>query len=213
MAKRNQASRYRRLQGRADHRNPYRARTERPQGSDDPDARKRQGDARRARARGWRDRRNQGQGRRQGQPGRAACDLRRGRAGDGGGRRPVLRRRRDPGADAQAPRPRPPRSPPPIPAARRISRPTSSSSAPVPAAIPPPSAPPISGRMSCWSTPRQTLGGVCLNVGCIPSKALLHVAKIIDEAAAMARAWRRLRRAGVRSRRPFAAGRTGSSSA
>jgi len=31
-----------------------------------------------------------------------------------------------------------------------------------------------------------TLGGVCLNVGCIPSKALLHVAKTIDEAAAMA---------------------------
>ena len=30
------------------------------------------------------------------------------------------------------------------------------------------------------------LGGVCLNVGCIPSKALLHVAKVIDEAAAMA---------------------------
>lgn len=28
-----------------------------------------------------------------------------------------------------------------------------------------------------------TLGGVCLNVGCIPSKALLHVAKIVDEAA------------------------------
>ncbi len=27
-----------------------------------------------------------------------------------------------------------------------------------------------------------TLGGVCLNVGCIPSKALLHAAKIIDEA-------------------------------
>ncbi len=27
-----------------------------------------------------------------------------------------------------------------------------------------------------------TLGGVCLNVGCIPSKALLHVAKIITEA-------------------------------
>jgi dihydrolipoamide dehydrogenase len=26
-----------------------------------------------------------------------------------------------------------------------------------------------------------TLGGVCLNVGCIPSKALLHVAKVIDE--------------------------------
>ena len=28
----------------------------------------------------------------------------------------------------------------------------------------------------------STLGGVCLNVGCIPSKALLHAAKVIDEA-------------------------------
>jgi dihydrolipoamide dehydrogenase len=32
----------------------------------------------------------------------------------------------------------------------------------------------------------QSLGGVCLNVGCIPSKALLHAAKVIDEASAMA---------------------------
>lgn len=31
----------------------------------------------------------------------------------------------------------------------------------------------------------STLGGVCLNVGCIPSKALLHVAAVIDEAASM----------------------------
>ncbi len=31
-----------------------------------------------------------------------------------------------------------------------------------------------------------TLGGVCLNVGCIPSKALLHCAKVIDEAEASA---------------------------
>jgi dihydrolipoamide dehydrogenase len=30
-----------------------------------------------------------------------------------------------------------------------------------------------------------TLGGVCLNIGCIPSKALLHVAKLIDDAADM----------------------------
>ena len=30
------------------------------------------------------------------------------------------------------------------------------------------------------------LGGVCLNVGCIPSKALLHAAKVIDEAAEFA---------------------------
>ena len=36
-----------------------------------------------------------------------------------------------------------------------------------------------------------TLGGVCLNVGCIPSKALLHVAAVIDEA-------RHLEAAGVR---------------
>lgn len=33
---------------------------------------------------------------------------------------------------------------------------------------------------------RKTLGGVCLNVGCIPSKALLHVAKVIDDAKDMA---------------------------
>ncbi|MDX1496499.1 MAG: dihydrolipoyl dehydrogenase [Salinisphaeraceae bacterium] len=32
----------------------------------------------------------------------------------------------------------------------------------------------------------SSLGGVCLNVGCIPSKALLHTAHIIDEAEAMA---------------------------
>ena len=29
----------------------------------------------------------------------------------------------------------------------------------------------------------SALGGVCLNVGCIPSKALLHAARVIDEAA------------------------------
>ena len=28
----------------------------------------------------------------------------------------------------------------------------------------------------------STLGGVCLNVGCIPSKALLHTAKVISDA-------------------------------
>jgi dihydrolipoamide dehydrogenase len=30
-----------------------------------------------------------------------------------------------------------------------------------------------------------TLGGVCLNVGCIPSKALLHAARVIEEASSM----------------------------
>ena len=33
-----------------------------------------------------------------------------------------------------------------------------------------------------------TLGGVCLNVGCIPSKALLHIAKVITEAQDAGRA-------------------------
>ncbi|OGT32357.1 MAG: dihydrolipoyl dehydrogenase [Gammaproteobacteria bacterium RIFCSPHIGHO2_02_FULL_39_13] len=32
----------------------------------------------------------------------------------------------------------------------------------------------------------DVIGGVCLNVGCIPSKALLHVAKVIDDAADVA---------------------------
>lgn len=31
----------------------------------------------------------------------------------------------------------------------------------------------------------STLGGVCLNVGCIPSKALLHVAQVLDETKEM----------------------------
>ena len=30
-----------------------------------------------------------------------------------------------------------------------------------------------------------TLGGVCLNRGCIPSKALLHVSKVLEEAASL----------------------------
>ena len=33
--------------------------------------------------------------------------------------------------------------------------------------------------------PRATLGGVCLNEGCIPSKALLHAAEVIKEASHM----------------------------
>src|SRR5437899_171482 len=32
----------------------------------------------------------------------------------------------------------------------------------------------------------ESIGGVCLNVGCIPSKALLHIAKVIREAHEMA---------------------------
>jgi pyruvate/2-oxoglutarate dehydrogenase complex dihydrolipoamide dehydrogenase (E3) component len=35
---------------------------------------------------------------------------------------------------------------------------------------------------------RATYGGTCLNIGCIPSKALLHVANLIDESR-HAKAW------------------------
>ena len=32
-----------------------------------------------------------------------------------------------------------------------------------------------------------TLGGVCLNRGCIPSKALLHISKVMDEAHSLSK--------------------------
>lgn len=38
------------------------------------------------------------------------------------------------------------------------------------------------GRKTVLIERYPTLGGVCLNVGCIPSKALLHAAKVMDEA-------------------------------
>ena len=37
-----------------------------------------------------------------------------------------------------------------------------------------------------WSSATSALGGVCLNVGCIPSKALLHAARVIAETEEMA---------------------------
>ena len=42
------------------------------------------------------------------------------------------------------------------------------------------------GRRVVLVEPYANLGGVCLNVGCIPSKALLHAARVIDEAAEFA---------------------------
>ena len=42
------------------------------------------------------------------------------------------------------------------------------------------------GKNTVLIEPYPTLGGVCLNVGCIPSKALLHVARVISEARAAA---------------------------
>lgn len=41
------------------------------------------------------------------------------------------------------------------------------------------------GRRVVLVDPRENLGGVCLNEGCIPSKALLHAAEAIREASAM----------------------------
>ena len=38
------------------------------------------------------------------------------------------------------------------------------------------------GRKVVLVERHERLGGVCLNVGCIPSKALLHAAKVMDEA-------------------------------
>jgi len=42
------------------------------------------------------------------------------------------------------------------------------------------------GRQVTLIDRSPTLGGVCLNVGCIPSKALLHAAKVIKDAALFA---------------------------
>ncbi len=42
------------------------------------------------------------------------------------------------------------------------------------------------GRQVVLVEPHANLGGVCLNVGCIPSKALLHAGRVIEEAAEFA---------------------------
>lgn len=41
------------------------------------------------------------------------------------------------------------------------------------------------GRATMLVERYATLGGVCLNVGCIPSKALLHTARVLDEAKSL----------------------------
>ena len=41
------------------------------------------------------------------------------------------------------------------------------------------------GRKVCLVDQRDVLGGVCLNAGCIPSKALLHVVKVINDARSL----------------------------
>ena len=59
-------------------------------------------------------------------------------------------------------------------------------SAPARAATRRPSGPPTSGLRTVLVERYERLGGVCLNVGCIPSKALLHAARVIAEAEEMA---------------------------
>ena len=54
-----------------------------------------------------------------------------------------------------------------------------------------------------------TLGGVCLNVGCIPSKALLHTAAVMDEVKTMGAHGITLRRAGRSTSTSCADSRTG----
>ena len=39
------------------------------------------------------------------------------------------------------------------------------------------------GLNTACAESRETLGGTCLNVGCIPSKALLHASELFEEAA------------------------------
>ena len=39
------------------------------------------------------------------------------------------------------------------------------------------------GLKTACAESRETLGGTCLNVGCIPSKALLHASELFEDAA------------------------------
>ena len=78
--------------------------------------------------------------------------------------------------------------PPPTPGPRATCTPRSWCSAPGRAATPPRSGPPTSARQVVMVDSRGPLGGVCLNVGCIPSKALLHAAKVIAETKEMSHA-------------------------
>jgi len=53
------------------------------------------------------------------------------------------------------------------------------------------------GRRVALVEREATLGGVCLNVGCIPSKALLHVAAVMEEAVSLAHAGISFARPGI----------------
>src|SRR6266851_4572110 len=110
---------------------------------------------------------------------------------------------------AAAPGPAPPRAAPaasPVAAASPApaASPTTAAASPAPAAAAPPGAVDlvvlgagVGGYTAAFRAADlglkvtlierwPMLGGVCLNVGCIPSKALLHAAKVIEDAADMA---------------------------
>ena len=59
---------------------------------------------------------------------------------------------------------------------------TSSSSAPALAAMSAPFARRSSGLKTAVVEKDATFGGTCLNIGCIPSKALLHASELFEEA-------------------------------
>jgi hypothetical protein len=66
---------------------------------------------------------------------------------------------------------------------------TSSSSGAAPAAITRRSAPGQLGLKAACVEGRVTLGGTCLNVGCMPSKALLHASELFEAAEKDFAAW------------------------
>ena len=70
------------------------------------------------------------------------------------------------------------------------------------------------GLKTACAEGRETLGGTCLNVGCIPSKAMLHASEYFDAAAngAMAKLGHQGRRPSSTSTRCTASAWTRSSS-
>ena len=115
-------------------------------------------------------------------------------------------RRRRSAQSGAARKPRRPRRRPPLrprfPAhrsPRATTTPMSWCSGPARAATPRLSAQPTSGKKVVLIERYADLGGVCLNVGCIPSKALLHAARVLSEAEEMSPLRPQVRQAGDRS--------------
>ena len=144
---------------------------------------------------------------RQGHHGRAVAGRRHGHRPQGQGRRPGRRGRPDPAPADRCGQPAPPTAPrrrqpdraaPSRPAPpRATSMPRSWSWAPGPGGYSAAFRAADLGQHVVLVERWPTLGGVCLNVGCIPSKALLHAAKVIAETEEMGHLGLTLRRARV----------------